>query len=544
MGSGWRKMTTGIILIAAILILGGVIATVGDRIGTRVGKARLSLFKLRPRKTAVLVTIVTGSAIAASTLGILFAADKSLRTGVFQLEKIQADLKTKRQQVESTTIELEATRIQKSNVEKDLQQARIEQKAAEQKQLQAQRRLQSTNRSLQAVITKQSQTQAQLSRTQAKQSQTQAQLSRTQAKQSQTQAQLSRNQTQLSQITTRFLDARALLQKVSQQANNLRTDIQKLQIERQQISKQLAEVTSQINDRDNSIANLDKEIANRDRILAGRETRLKQLETQREYLEQEVAKLEGYYQDYQVLRQGNVALESGRVLAVGVVRIGQSKAARQAIEQLLREANRVAIAFTQPGTNSEEKLAVQISKAQVEKVIAQIDDGKDYVVRVISAGNYLLGERNVQAEIDVAVNEVIFSKGEVLAAIPTNPSPGQEIRQKVGLLLSAAKFRARSAGVLGDAIEIGDGRLETLVSFIEQVRQYNQPVEIKVIATEDIYTSGPSQVQLVAVKGGQVVFGTRRLIGNQLRDALKPTESATPTGKVDRKLKGKYDFRL
>ena len=530
MGSGWRKMTTGIILIAAILILGGVIATVGDRIGTRVGKARLSLFKLRPRKTAVLVTIVTGSAIAASTLGILFAADKSLRTGVFQLEKIQADLKTKRQQVESTTKELEATRVQKSNVEKDLQQARTEQKAAEKRQLQAQRRLQSTNRSLQAVITKQSQTQAQLSRTQAKQSQTQAQLSR--------------NQTQLSQITTRFLDARALLQKVSQQAKTLRTDIQKLQIERQQISKQLAEVTSQINDRDNSIANLDKEIANRDRILAGRETRLKQLESQREYLEQEVAKLEGYYQDYQVLRQGNVTLESGRVLAVGVVRIGQPKAARQAIEQLLREANRVAIEFTQPGTNPEEKLAVQISKAQVEKVIAQIDDGKDYVVRVISAGNYLLGERNVQAEIDVAVNEVIFSKGEVLAAIPTNPSPGQEIRQKVGLLLSAAKFRARRAGVLGDAIEIGDGRLETLVSFIEQVRQYNQPVEIKVIATEDIYTAGPSQVQLVAVKGGQVVFGTRRLIGNQLRDALKPTESATPTGKVDRKLRGKYDFRL
>jgi len=63
--------TASFILIAAILILGGVIATVGDRIGTRVGR-RLSLFKLRPRNTAVVVTILTGSIISASTLAILF----------------------------------------------------------------------------------------------------------------------------------------------------------------------------------------------------------------------------------------------------------------------------------------------------------------------------------------------------------------------------------------------------------------------------------------------------------------------------------------
>ncbi|MER3589695.1 MAG: DUF3084 domain-containing protein, partial [Mastigocladus sp. ERB_26_1] len=76
------------ILIIAILVLGGVIATVGDRIGTRVGKKRLSLFNLRPKNTAVLVTILTGLGISASTLGILFLADEGLRKGVFELEDI------------------------------------------------------------------------------------------------------------------------------------------------------------------------------------------------------------------------------------------------------------------------------------------------------------------------------------------------------------------------------------------------------------------------------------------------------------------------
>jgi uncharacterized protein (DUF3084 family) len=66
----------GVLLILAIIFLGGAIATVGDRIGTRVGKARLSLFNLRPRTTAILVTILTGSIISASTLGIIFATNK------------------------------------------------------------------------------------------------------------------------------------------------------------------------------------------------------------------------------------------------------------------------------------------------------------------------------------------------------------------------------------------------------------------------------------------------------------------------------------
>jgi uncharacterized protein (DUF3084 family) len=62
-------MGSGYILVLAVLLLGGVIATLGDRIGMKVGKARLSLFNLRPRQTATLVSIATGSVISASTPG-------------------------------------------------------------------------------------------------------------------------------------------------------------------------------------------------------------------------------------------------------------------------------------------------------------------------------------------------------------------------------------------------------------------------------------------------------------------------------------------
>jgi len=58
---------TGWFLLLALLVLGGVLSTLGDRLGSRVGKARLSLLGLRPKRTAVVITVLTGSLICAFT---------------------------------------------------------------------------------------------------------------------------------------------------------------------------------------------------------------------------------------------------------------------------------------------------------------------------------------------------------------------------------------------------------------------------------------------------------------------------------------------
>lgn len=490
-------MTTAYILIAAILILGGVIATVGDRIGTRVGKARLSLFNLRPRKTAVLVTIITGSIISASTLAILFAADERLRTGVFELEEIQNDLRTKRQQLEETT-------NQKNQAQRELTQVKTEQKAqqreAQKRQLEAALRLNAINQDLKNVVVKQAQTQAQLNRTQARQTQTQAQLNSTQG--------------QLGQIKSQFQKAQTLLKTFSQQASRLRAEIQQLQTERQQVIEQRNAVVAQIAQRDQEITKLDenieqrdRDIAERDQVIARRETRLKELETQQKYLEQDVARLE---RNFQVLRRGNVALLRGQVLTARVLRIVEPQAADQAIQQLLREANRTAIQLTQPGINQLNQRVVNISQTQVNQLAEQIDDGRDYVVRIISAGNYVLGEKSVRVFADATQNQVVFRPNEVLAAISVEPMmTAEEIRQRVELLLSATNFRSQRAGILGDTIQIGNNRIETLLRFIAQLSQYPQPVDIKAVAAQVTYTAGPLKVELVAVQNGQVVFGTK-----------------------------------
>ena len=429
-------MSGGEILILAVLILGAVIATLGDRIGTRVGKARLSLFNLRPRKTATLVTIFTGTLISASTLGILFAASNQLRTGVFELGTIQRRLR-------NTRTELEQARTQKGTIESELSKARVDRAAAK-------KQLTETNQSLRGAVAERSRAQAETARTQTALSLTQGRLA-----------------------------------KVSQQALRLRSEIGQLQAARDRV-----------------IARREQEIRARDQIIQQREARLKDLEKQQEDLARDVQALQ---QTAQGLRIGNVVIQRGQVLASLPIRTTNTATAKQAVDQLLREANQAAIRLVRPGASEQ---VVQITNADVKQLIEQIDDGQDYIVRIYSGANYLVGEKFIQVFADAVKNRVIFLAGDVIAGTSLNPSTmtDDQIQQRINLLLAAANFRARNLGILSDSVQIG--RIQDVITFVEQLKQYKQTVELKAVAAEVTYTAGPLNLDLVASQNGQVLLRT------------------------------------
>lgn len=78
----------GVFLVLAVALVGGLIAFVGDRVGMRVGKKRLTIFGLRPKYTSIAIAVLTGILTAVATLGILSAASESVRIAVFQLSRI------------------------------------------------------------------------------------------------------------------------------------------------------------------------------------------------------------------------------------------------------------------------------------------------------------------------------------------------------------------------------------------------------------------------------------------------------------------------
>lgn len=132
--SGW-------LLILALLVLGGVLSTLGDRLGSRVGKARLSLFNLRPRRTAVLITVLTGSLISAISLGLMLLVSERLRTGLFELDRLEQRLRFSRQALQSSQRTLERS-------QQDLRRAEGGRLEARSQLLEAERRAQGLRREL------------------------------------------------------------------------------------------------------------------------------------------------------------------------------------------------------------------------------------------------------------------------------------------------------------------------------------------------------------------------------------------------------------
>lgn len=106
----------GVYLIAALVLTGGAIAFIGDRLGTKIGKKRLSIFGLRPRHTSIIVTIFTGICITTLTFGVMAATSENVRTALFGMEQLN-------EKMERTSTEL-------SRAMEELADARAEQVSA------------------------------------------------------------------------------------------------------------------------------------------------------------------------------------------------------------------------------------------------------------------------------------------------------------------------------------------------------------------------------------------------------------------------------
>ena len=85
-------MFIGISVILVLMAMGGIIAYLGDKIGTRVGKRRLTLFGLRPKYTSVVITILSGTLIACLTVATMAVLNENVRVALFGLSRLHAEM--------------------------------------------------------------------------------------------------------------------------------------------------------------------------------------------------------------------------------------------------------------------------------------------------------------------------------------------------------------------------------------------------------------------------------------------------------------------
>ncbi|BDA40297.1 DUF3084 domain-containing protein [Candidatus Atelocyanobacterium thalassae] len=482
-------MTSSYILVLSILILGGLIAALGDRLGSKVGKARLTIGNLRPKQTAVVVTVLTGTFIAASTFGILLISSKSLREGLFQLDKIQKQLRI-------AEADLERLGIDKKNTEKELRKVKSEQYAVEKKLEMTINNFNTAKHQLKSAFDQALKLRIDIQT-----------LLNERRELRQNKVDLDR---QIKKLKQEIINRDQELEKGKKQIIEQTKILNERQSRLQSLEKRQSILQEEIDRRDAEIIKLDQDINGKDIALKNKESQLQQLERKSTYLQRQMAILEQYYQTYQELRERKIAIVRGQVLSIGAVRLVVSKASTQVVDELLRQANRTVIELIGKNTIQPDYRVVKITQSQVQQLIQELQDNQEYVVRIIAAGNYVQGEKEVRVFADVALNQKIFSKEETISVISIDSLKLTEeiIQQKLDLLLSATQFHARRSGVLG-GIQVADGRLKTLVDFIESIRQSQVGLDkLKAIAMQDTKTIGPLKLKLLGIRGREVILET------------------------------------
>lgn len=99
-------MEFGVILIPLLVLVSGGIAYVGNMVGRAIGRRRLTLFGLRPRYTAQIITIATGMIITVITVATVLLVSRDARQALFQFRTLQEQMSGLRTEIQNAEARL------------------------------------------------------------------------------------------------------------------------------------------------------------------------------------------------------------------------------------------------------------------------------------------------------------------------------------------------------------------------------------------------------------------------------------------------------
>ena len=215
------------------------------------------------------------------------------------------------------------------------------------------------------------------------------------------------------------------------------------------------------------------------------------------------------------LRQGNVTIRTGQVLASGVIEgVNSRESALQVLDRLRQRARIAAVIRTNPSPLPPNQRVIQFIPRDIESVIERISDGESYVVRMLSALNYLEGEQSVLVIPQVAPNRQIYRAGETLASVEFTPEPlpqgESQVLNRLNSLFALTRQKAIQDGMLADPItgNVGEFNSFKLLKFALAILEKSDSEEIRVLTVtrERTFTSGPLDVELIAIQNNQVIL--------------------------------------
>ena len=192
------------------------------------------------------------------------------------------------------------------------------------------------------------------------------------------------------------------------------------------------------------------------------------------------------------IRGADIAFNASEVILTTVIKKGLDREeVRATLEHFLQEVDEVAYRRSARAPESESYRAIFLPAGVVDFAVEDVLLAPgDVIVRAVSEGNSIPGVP-VRVYLENYLDQMVFSKGTVLAASTWDPASGVEIDLVILQILNQANNAALNAGVAisrerGAAVLLpGDEFFEAIFAS----RELKNPVQIRLVVAKDSWRS-------------------------------------------------------
>jgi hypothetical protein len=447
-------------LVVGLVVLAAVIAYLGDYLGWRLGRRRISLLGLRPRQTARLITVVAGVLITGVTVAVTAALLPEVRAALFQVAYLRQQAATLESQNRTLAEAVKAAQADFQAAEAQLESARKETESAKAQRAEAVRSAE----------------------------QARAVLARANRELKDRQARLRATEDKLRRTEAGYQQAKEDLKQAQQHLAQARGDVEGA---KEEVKRAVATVSS-----------YEEELA-----------RLR-VDTQR--YRDEVDRLLVTIRDVsavlEAIGSGEVIYMVGEELARAVIAKGLSgEQIRAQLAPLLRQAEQAALERGAARAQGGEVLVPFVPGMQspsFEPVLAALAaeirrSGDETVAQVYAKANAWRGGQ-VIVDLRAFRNRLILRAGEVIAQRTLDPAASaQALAEGAVRLLEEARAKVRDLGLMpGPKGEFIEMPLERILAALLLVRQEKGPVLLSLEATGDTWTGDRLQAEFKVRAGG------------------------------------------
>ncbi len=447
----------GIILIGVMIATGGAIAFIGDKLGTKIGKKRLSIFGLRPRHTSMIITVITGILITAFSIGTMAIASKDVRTALFGLEELNSSLRLTKRALDEATENLAQMHAEFNRAETELSNARTEiaKLKNEQDELNAEsERLREGNERLEA------------------------------------------EKIELTEQNENLVSVNKNLASTNDELTGTNENLSRVNQELSGTNKKLASDNQKLTDTNENLSKVKTELEDSNKRLNEFNVTLT---ADNEKLAKDNAELEEHAKNLRdgliAMREGDIVFRAGEVLAAMVIK------GNRTAEEITDDINALADAASKniaEHFGGEEESAVWIYQPELQRTIDEISESpQDMVLRITAAGNLVRGEP-IRTNLNLFPNNKVFDANEFIFSNEYEVQSEDDAEDIVRNFLGEINRAAVAKGILADPITGTVGVMEgsQLYELVEEIEYARGKIILTAYAREEVYSIGPLRLNI------------------------------------------------